>query len=119
MNIIHLRERARFRVTSETSSDPEDNYLIDLLEYRRRGWCGCVNFATKIEPKFVAGEKPDKPYCKHIRFIREYLSQLIVKLSGWNDLKPEELSRLVDRIIFRWAREEAVAQQTPKRYGTR
>lgn len=89
---------------------------MDLLEYRRNGFCGCKHFATKIEPKWNAGEIPHRKWCKHIRAVRDYIINLIELTVTW--LNEDQLQKQVDRIIFRWAREESNAQMNPQRYGT-
>jgi hypothetical protein len=113
MNVIPLRERARFFVESESGEDP---YLVDLLEYRRQGWCNCKNFAVTIEPAWNAGEKPVPSMCKHICRARAYLANLVEELSGLTLSRAQAVYQ-VDRILFRWAREESMNQLNPKRYG--
>lgn len=113
MKVIPLRERARYHVESQSGEEP---YLVDLLEYRRNGFCGCKHFATKIEPKWNAGEIPERRWCKHIRAVRDYLIDLITITVTW--LTEDQLQRQVDRIIFKWAREESNSQLFPQKYGT-
>jgi hypothetical protein len=114
MTVKPLRERGRYHVESASHGD---DYLVDLLEYRRNGFCGCKDFATKIEPKWNAGEVPERKFCKHIRACRDYLIGLLELTVTW--MNEDQLQKQVDRIIFRWAREESNAKINPQRYGTR
>lgn len=100
--IHHFNERARFLVESKSGHEP---YLVDLIEYHRKGFCGCKGFEVRKE-------------CEHIRRVRKWLEQEIVRISGITDFTAKELSRQVDRIIFIWKRQEVKAQLTPARYGS-
>lgn len=100
-SITHF-ERARFHVESKSGKDP---YLVDLVENNRNGFCGCRGFEVR-------------KHCEHLRRVRRFLEDEIKRISGVADLRAKELSRMVDRIIFRWKRQEVNAELNPQRYGS-
>ena len=113
MKVKPLRERGRYHVESESG---ESDYLVDLLEYRRFGYCGCRDFEIHIMSKWEAGEVPERKWCKHIRMVRNYIADLIASIV--EGLTEEILFTQVDRVLFRWAREEAHCRLKPERYGS-
>jgi len=63
-------ETFRFLVASRSGGEP---YLVDLEGYWFNGWCGCMAFATKCEPRLSRGEKPAaRLRCWHINRARDY-----------------------------------------------
>ena len=100
--ITHFNERARFLVDSKSGRPP---YLVDMLEFRRRGFCGCRGWEVR-------------KHCEHISRVRSWLEAEIKSLSGIADITAKELARAVDRILFRWARIEVNAELNPQRYGS-
>jgi hypothetical protein len=112
MKVMPLQERGRYHVESDSGEEP---YLVDLLEYRRNGMCGCRDFEIHIMSKWESYEVPARKYCKHIRKVRNYLADLIASLV--EGLSEDQIFTQVDRIIFRWARDEVHARLKPQRYG--
>lgn len=103
MTTIHHFERARFHVESKSGHEP---YLVDLVECRRKGFCGCKGWEVRKT-------------CEHVERLFKFLEQEVIQKSGISEWNKKALRRQVDRIIFRWQREEVKAELNPQRYGTR
>lgn len=67
MRVEHY-ERGRYFVESE--SKPGEFYLVDLLERGRLGSCDCRDYDIRIQAAIDRGDKPVRPYCKHIAAVR-------------------------------------------------
>ena len=57
----------------QSSSNPEQEYRVDLKMYCGNGWCGCPDFEIRKQPKLEARSYPSVSLeCKHIARARRY-----------------------------------------------
>lgn len=107
-------ERGRFLVQSQ--SNPETSYLVDLLEYARQSFCGCIHYGVTIQPLLELGEKPMKHLCKHGKAAVKFLAKIVQSLVTFRLTKTER-EYAVKKILFRLAAFESKCQLNPQRYG--
>jgi hypothetical protein len=57
------------QVYSVTKRATQDTYLVDIMDYGRKGSCTCDDFLYRRDPANVNGTMPHRP-CKHLRAVR-------------------------------------------------
>lgn len=59
-------------------SDSGETYYVDLEHYGGNGKCDCMDFRCRLEPFLDVTFKPTRKLeCKHIRFVKQALSEAI------------------------------------------
>ena len=86
----------------ESESDPQSSYLVDLLEYFRKGFCGCIHYAVAIQPVWELGHIPKRTACKHIKKAIAFLGRMVQSLVSFR-LTKKEREFAVKKILFDWA----------------
>lgn len=88
-------EAFRYYVTSERN--PETQYLVDMEHYQGIGWCSCIDFEMRRQPKLeklnpnIVSFKDTILRCKHIKAAASFLGfemlQFVIKNKGNEEKK--------------------------------
>lgn len=68
---IQSFEIGRFLIESDSGQE----YLVDILENKGIGWCGCKDHETRCQPRIDA-KLPGRKRCKHLKWLYEVLKMV-------------------------------------------
>ena len=72
---IKFEGNGLYRIFVRSDRDEDQWYLVDLLENKPTGWCGCEDFEYNRKKGLTKAERP----CKHIRIAIEELGKIMVE----------------------------------------